>query len=127
MDSDCRPRKSSKKACTGRAVSRLGKCLPWSNIPRKLFAFTTALVVWLALSAHADQWVTSKAPKVGHKLLGRAIFAVQIRADGTVKEAWPLASSVSSRVAWRATKSVKQLRFLPGAARTAKVPVTIFP
>jgi hypothetical protein len=94
---------------------------------RKKFLVLIAMFAALStFSVQADQWVTPKTPKLGHQYLGRVVFHVEIRPDGTVKRAWPAQSGVPPKVAWRATRSVKELKFQPGSERTAKIPVTIF-
>ena len=76
--------------------------------------------------AQADEWVTPKNPKHGYRLLGRVILVVEIRADGTVKRAWPAAASVHSRAAWRAAHAAQELTFRPGSERTMRLPVTVY-
>ena len=80
----------------------------------------------IASSSQADEWVTRKNPKPGYKLLGQVILNVEVRADGTVKRAWPAAAGVRPGTAWRAAKAAEQLTFRPGAERTVKMPVTVY-
>jgi len=94
---------------------------------RKIFF---ALIVVISLGAgnfaQGDEWVTPKNPKHGYRLLGRVILVVEVRADGTVKRAWPAAASTHSRAAWRAAHAAQELTFRPGSERTMRVPVTVY-
>jgi hypothetical protein len=80
----------------------------------------------IASSSQADEWVTPKNPERGYKLLGRVVLNVEIRADGTVKRAWPAASGIRAPAAWRAAKAAKRLTFRRGAERTIQMPVTVY-
>ena len=87
-----------------------------------------ALLVALAMAtfARADQWATPTNPKHGHKLLGRVVLTIEIRADGTVKRVWPTAASVRTSAAWRAARAAKELTFPRGAPRKVQLPVTVY-
>ena len=94
---------------------------------RKLFfVLIAALSLGAGNFAQADEWVTPKNPKHGYRLLGRVILVVEVRADGTVKRAWPAAASTHSRAAWRAAHAAQELTFRPGSERTMRVPVTVY-
>jgi hypothetical protein len=90
------------------------------------FALIAGLSLGAANLAQADEWVTPKNPKHGYRLLGRVILMVEIRADGTVKRAWPAAASTHSRAAWRAAHAAQELTFRPGSERTMRLPVTVY-
>jgi hypothetical protein len=85
-----------------------------------------ACALALISSAYADQWVTRKAPKHGPKLLGRVILTIEIRADGTVKKAWPSGGNVRVPAAWRAARAAEELTFPAGSPRTFRLPVTLY-
>lgn len=93
----------------------------------RLVLTTIVLISFIGANpVNADEWVTPKNPKHGHRLLGRVILMVEIRADGTVKKAWPAAMSTHSRAAWRAAHAAQELTFPRGADRTVKMPVTVY-